>query len=114
MKREERSKILGVRLSLGEWAAVKKQADELGFSVSDFVRVRILVGTKEDKKEHRGRNKKEYREVAEQVARVGNNLNQLAKWVNTYKSEADAARVIVFFSAALTELKRIRAGIIGE
>ena len=109
MKREERSKILGVRLSPGEWAAVKKQADELGLSVSDFVRVRILVGVKENKKEYRKKNKKECWEVAAQIARVGNNLNQVAKWVNTYKSEADAARVIVFFSAALTKLEEIRA-----
>jgi len=109
MKREERSKILGVRLSPGEWAAVKKQADELGLSVSDFVRVRILVGVKENKKEYRKKNKKGCREVAAQIARVGNNLNQVAKWVNTYKSEADAARVIVFFSAALTKLEEIRA-----
>jgi len=36
-------------------------------------------------------------------------LNQLAKWANTYKSAADAARVIKFFSAAVTKLEKIRA-----
>jgi len=91
--------------------------------MSDFVRVRMGVGAaKENKKEYREenkrkyreKNKEEYREVAAQLAKLGNNVNQLAKWANTHKSEADAARVIVFFSAALTELKKISSRVMGE
>lgn len=29
-----------------------------------------------------------------QLARIGNNLNQIAKWANTYKSTAEAVEVI--------------------
>ena len=106
MKREERSKILGVRLSPGEWAAVKKQADESGMVLSDFVRVRLRVRAVEKKNE--------YREVAIQIARVGNNLNQVAKWVNTYKSAADTADAIRLLADMWGDLKRIKAMVKGE
>ncbi|MGB5632392.1 MAG: MobC family plasmid mobilization relaxosome protein [Waterburya sp.] len=29
-----------------------------------------------------------------QVARIGNNLNQIARWANTYKDDAEATQVI--------------------
>ena len=109
-----KSKWLNVRMTPDEWAAVKKQADESGMVLSDFVRALVLArvgvaAVKENKKEYRKKNEKKCREVAEQIARVGNNLNQLAKWANTYKSAADAARVIKFFSAAVTKLEKIEA-----
>ena len=94
----QKSKRLSVRLSPDEWAVVKKQADESGMVMSDYIRFRMLSAAK-----------KEYREVAAQIARVGDNVSQLAKWVNAYGSAADGARVIMLLSAALTELKKIRA-----
>ena len=109
-----KSKWMNVRMTPDEWAAVKKQADELGLSVSDFVRVRILVGVKENKKEYRKKNKKECRELAEEIARVGNNINQLARWANTYKSAADGAQAIRLFAMAVNELKKISAMVMGE
>ncbi len=33
-------------------------------------------------------------EFNRQVARIGNNLNQIARWANTYKDAASAAQVI--------------------
>jgi hypothetical protein len=44
--------------------------------------------------------------VAVQIAKVGNNLNQLAKWANTYKLAAGEARVIMFLADFLTEMKK--------
>jgi hypothetical protein len=110
---------MNVRMTPDEWAAVKKKADESGVVMSDFVRASVLArvgvaSAKENKKDYRKKNKKEYREVAEQIARVGNNINQLARWANTYKSAAEGARMIVLFSAALAELKRITAMVMGE
>jgi len=106
----QKSKHLSVRLSLAEWDFLRTQADESGMVMSDFVRSRIGVGAvKENKKEYRKKNKKECWEVAAQIARVGDNVSQLAKWVNAYKSAADAARVIMLLSAALTKLEKIRA-----
>ncbi|MDE0124247.1 MAG: MobC family plasmid mobilization relaxosome protein, partial [Bryobacterales bacterium] len=34
------------------------------------------------------------RERTRQVARIGNNLNQIARWANTHPSEAEAVEVI--------------------
>ena len=33
-------------------------------------------------------------EQTRQISRIGNNLNQIAKWVNTYKSTAEALEII--------------------
>ena len=114
-----KSKWLNVRMTPDEWAAGKKKADESGVVMSDLVRawVRAQMGVgavKENKKGYRKKNKKEYWKVAEQIARVGNNINQLTRWANTQKSEVEGARMIKLFSAALAELKRISAMVMGE
>ena len=41
-----------------------------------------------------GADKQSRREFNRQVARIGNNLNQIARWANTYKDAASAAMVI--------------------
>ena len=44
-----------------------------------------------------------------QIARIGNNLNQLARWANTHKTEAEAVAVIanlVSFERSLLAVAR--------
>ncbi len=44
-------------------------------------------------------------------ARIGNNLNQIARWANTYKWGAEAVSVVAHLSAierALEPLSRVR------
>ena len=51
-------------------------------------------------------------DLIRQVARIGNNLNQIARWANTYKSAAKATQVIASLAkieSSLLELKH-RAG----
>ena len=46
-------------------------------------------------------------EFNRQVARIGNNLNQIARWANTYKDAAEATQVIsslVQIESALVQL----------
>ncbi len=38
--------------------------------------------------------KQSRQEFNRQVARIGNNLNQIARWANTYKDDAEATQVI--------------------
>ena len=45
------------------------------------------------------------RELIRQVARIGNNLNQIARWANTYKGAAEATQVI-------TSLARIESSLL--
>ena len=44
------------------------------------------------------------RERTRQVARIGNNLNQIARWANTYKEAAQAAQVIAHLLAIEREI----------
>ncbi len=47
------------------------------------------------------------KELILQVARIGNNLNQIARWANTYKDAAEAGEVIaglLAIESALLEL----------
>jgi hypothetical protein len=114
MKRSEgeKSKRLSVRLAPEEWDFVRRQAEESGMVLSDFVRSRVLVAVRNKKKE--------YREVATQIARLGNNVNQIARWVNSHKSVADGklvimlARLALLLAVVIDELRKIRARIKGE
>ncbi len=50
------------------------------------------------------------RERTKQVARIGNNLNQIARWVNTHKAAIEAVEVIAHLIAierALRALARV-------
>ena len=52
------------------------------------------------------------RERTQQVARIGNNLNQLARWANTHKGAIEAVEVIgrlVGIERALTVLARFES-----
>jgi len=51
------------------------------------------------------------RERTRELARIGNNLNQLARWANTYKGGAEAVAVVAQLSAierALDALSSVR------
>ena len=43
-----------------------------------------------------------------QLAMIGNNLNQLARWANTYKRVADAAQVLAQLSVIQREMHGLR------
>lgn len=49
------------------------------------------------------------KEQTRQISRLGNNLNQIAKWVNTYKSTAEAIEVIEALRAIEQTLTQLSA-----
>ena len=70
------------------------------YSSAGDSRTRSLSGKVADKQSRR--------EFNLQVARIGNNLNQIARWANTYKGAAEATQVIASLAkieSALLELK---------
>jgi transposase-like protein len=93
-KAEIRSDWIKFRVSPSDKAAIYAKAEAQGQTVTDFLRQRAL--------DYRLRISPFEKERVRQIARAGNNLNQIARWVNTYKSRADALEVIV----ALTSLER--------
>ena len=47
------------------------------------------------------------RERTRQIARIGNNLNQIARWVNTHKAAIEAVEVIVHLIAIERALRAL-------
>lgn len=82
------------RVSAEEKDRFEKLAQGVGVSLSELIRKRldsVRIRPAEFEKE---RNR--------QIARIGNNLNQIARWVNVHKHGVEAVRVL----AALEALRR--------
>lgn len=45
--------------------------------------------------------------LVQQVARIGNNLNQISRFCNTYKEDADSLEIITHLTAIEHEIKRV-------
>ena len=83
-----------LRVTPVEKETIMAKAKAQGQTVTDFIRQRAL--------DYRLRKMPLEKEHVRQIARVGANLNQLARWANTYKSRAEAIRVL----AALLSFER--------
>ena len=104
---ERRSVEIHVRVSPAERAAWRAKAAEAGVPLSALLRQAmartrtwtapaLAIG----------------RERSRQIARIGNNLNQLARWVNTHASAVEAVTVIanlVAFERTLRTVARVRS-----
>ncbi len=86
---QPRTAIVTCRVSPSELAEWRAKAARAGVPVSDLLRramARTRTWTAEDSAAAR--------DLARQVARIGVNLNQLARWANTHRSAADALAVL--------------------
>lgn len=97
-----------VKVSESERAAWRQAAAAGGITLSDMIRdymstalvgrsprVRRLAAPPVDPRLLTG------------VAKIGNNLNQLARWANTYQRAADAATVLVALASIERELAQL-------
>jgi len=94
MAKETKNKWVKVRIDDAERAFWHEKAQASGRTLSDLIREaldRVRRWTPADKDAERER--------LRQLARIGANLNQIAKWANTYKAGADAAAVIAHLVA---------------
>ena len=102
---ERRTVMVAARVTAAEHAAWKEKAAAAGVSPSVLLRqamgrTRTWTAPALAVESERIR----------QIARVGNNLNQLARWANTHKTAAEAVTVIahlVSFERSLREVTRI-------
>jgi hypothetical protein len=97
--RPAREKYLMVRVSAEEHEAIVQKAASAGLNVSALVRGhldKLLVRHREDE-----------RQRVTALNRINANLNMIAKWVNTYKPEADAVQVMVYLADVARELRRV-------
>ncbi len=97
--------MVAARVTPAEHAAWREKAAAAGVSPSELLReamARTRTWTASARAVERERTR--------QIARVGNNLNQLAHWVNTHKKAAEVVSVIahlVSFERALLRVARI-------
>ena len=48
------------------------------------------------------------RDRSRELARIGNNLNQISRWANRYKRRAEAVQVLVHLAAIERDMKALR------
>ena len=97
--------MIAARVTPAEHTAWREKAAAAGVSPSELLR-RAMAQTRTWTAPARAVE----RERTRQIARIGNNLNQLARWANTRASTAEAVSVIahlVSFERSLLRLARI-------
>ena len=84
--REKRSAWIKMRVTPDEKKLIESKASAQGQTVTDFLRQRAL--------DYRLRQSPLEKERIRQLARIGANMNQIARWANMYKKHAEAVEVI--------------------
>ena len=103
---------IGIRATDAEKLDWELKAHSEGLKVSQLARTllnnySISHGSDLRSASSKARQMRSRREFILQVARIGNNLNQIARWANTYKGAAEATQVIASLArieSALLEL----------
>ena len=96
-KTETRTALVKLRVTPADKEAIVAKADAQGQTVTDFIRQRAL--------DYRLRQTPLEKDHVRQLARIGVNLNQLARWVNVHKSRAEVIDVLVALVSLERELK---------
>lgn len=92
-----------IRLSPEEKEAWVIKANLAGLSVSELMRKRMSGARIENIS-----TRKELKQLNRELAMIGNNLNQIARWVNTYKGDAVAQAVNSYLDSIRNELVKLR------
>lgn len=91
-----------VRFTPEEKVALREKANLSGMSLSKFIRQaadnKTIVSIEDTEAINR---------LANEVNRIGVNLNQIAKWVNTYGSEVDVEEVTIHLEAISEALNNV-------
>lgn len=106
MKRREKAlaeKVAHARVTAAELAEWRAKAKAAGVTLSELLRqamrrTRAWTAAAADIERARVR----------EIARIGNNLNQLARWANTHKTAAEAVEVVTHLRAIERELAGLR------
>ena len=102
---ERRTGQIHLRVSPAEVAAWRAKAEAAGVPLSDLLR-RAMTRTRT----WTAAAAEVERERTRQVARIGNNLNQIARWANANAEPIDAVEIIanlVYISQTLDKLARV-------
>jgi hypothetical protein len=87
-KKAPKTELVKVRMTEKELATLRDRAAQADCTISELVRAR-LSGCRP----HRRADRAVRRDQLRHMTRIGVNLNQIARWVNTYKGKMDAINV---------------------
>lgn len=95
----KRTSIVNLRLSAEEKGRWQRQAADAGLTLADFLRQKT-EGAAPTKIEPRKKRRPlkcidADPKLLHGIARLNSNLNQLAKWANTFKSATEATEIII-------------------
>lgn len=93
-----RDQWIKIRVSKDEKELFELKAADAGMTLADLIRHRLQA--------YRVRKTALEREQLLALARIGNNLNQLARWVNTHKNGLETIQVVLRLDAILRELRK--------
>ncbi|MCY4599803.1 MAG: MobC family plasmid mobilization relaxosome protein [Acidobacteria bacterium] len=109
-KSPPRRGLVQARVSPRELAAWRSKAASAGVSSSALLRqamARTGVWAPSANEVERARRREVERERTRELVRIGNNLNQIARWANRHKSAADAAEVSLHLAAIELALRAL-------
>ena len=105
-KTHARSTAVVIRVHPEERDLLKLNAGIHGMSVSDYVR-QTCLGL-------RLRRTPEEKRRLRELARIGSNLNQIARWANTYKESLEAVEVIAALTSLEMQIENFASSATGE
>jgi hypothetical protein len=104
--RPRRTRLMNLRMTEEEWRTLGSKAKAARMPKSELLRVcvdRLRVTPRADR-----------REVLLALARVGSNLNQIARWANTHKGAAEALEVCLYLQKVEGELRGLERAVFGR
>jgi hypothetical protein len=96
---QTRSAWIKMRVTQEEKEPIAAKAAAQGHTVTDFIRQRAL--------DYRLRQTPLEKERIRQLARIGVNLNWLARWANIHKSRIEALEVLIALAALERDLREM-------
>jgi len=110
-RKDDPLQAIHVRLPESVVSALTAEADRQGVTLSDVIRTRFKSARVRPLGRRPKRPAHDYTPadpaLVRQTAKIGNNLNQLARWANTHKAEADALDVLAALADIQADIKKI-------
>lgn len=89
----ERTALIPIRVKPEEKEMITKKAEAAELSVSEYLRSLANGATITPRRKRAYLRDPAFAEYTRQLARIGNNLNQLARWANAEKTTIEAVRI---------------------
>lgn len=97
--------IVKLRVSTDEKSRWEARAQSQRMTLSDYIRASLDTVTVDRPAPQQRMTRKADPVLLSNVGRLGSNLNQIARWANTYKDAAEAAEVLLALVAVEQAIK---------